>query len=360
MNELLKGARFLGLVLAVAVLTLTAPAAAQSPAGGGQITATCSVTDEFPLPTSGDAIPVVVTYMKNSRRPADDVQTKLPKARLRSGFESGGEFNSVWGPKGIKLVLVGLRTCLYRLGPEFEKNPPRADAPKPDASFEPVFLTLLRNHNTRTVRSGSQRVEFRGLDLYVWWEIAGFPGFGVRPRFGRQNEELERGNDEPARGRPGAIWMSKACVEQNSCPGVFAHEVGHFFGLCHCCHSETETPRCLNALRLEYCPGLGARMPQRVSCTADLKNRLMNEFNAHNDEDRRELKECEVDTARDGARKVRKFGSNGLTNTGGNACHGCDGKVDGRSEIRDDSRNTGPQDGGRRGQGQRARQGAQG
>jgi hypothetical protein len=318
MNELLKGARFLGLALAVAVLTLTAPAAAQSAAGGGQITATCSVTDEFPLPTSGDAIPVVVTYMKNSRRPADDVQAKLPKARLKSGFESGGEFNSIWGPKGIKLVLVGLRTCSYTLGPLFETSPPRADVPKPDASFEPVFLTLLRDHNTRTVKSGPQQVEFRGLDLYVWWDIAGFPGFGVRPRFGRQNEELGRGNDELAEGRPGAIWMDKECVEQNSCTGVFAHEVGHFFGLCHCCQSATEPPRCINALRPEYCPGLGFRVPQRVSCaTADVEKRLMSATNPHTDKNRRELKECEVDTARDGARKVRKFGSNGLTNTGG-------------------------------------------
>jgi hypothetical protein len=318
MNQSLRHTRFLGLALAVIVLMPSGRAAAQSPAGAGQITATCSVTDEFPPPTSGDAIPVVVTYMKNSRRPGDDVESKLPKARLKSGFEPGGEFNSVWSPKGIKLVLVGLRTCSYTLGPMFETNPPRQDVPKPDASFEPVFLTILRDHNTRTVKRGPQQVAFRGLDLYLWWNIAGFPGFGVRPRFGRQNEELGRGNEEPAQGRPGAIWMSKECVEQNSCTGTFAHEVGHFFGLCHCCQSETETPRCINALRLEYCPGLGSRVPQRVSCTtADIENRLMSATNPHTDTNRRELKNCEVDTARDGARKVREFGSNGLENTGG-------------------------------------------
>lgn len=307
---------------AAALLALLDLAVPQARADDKQISATCKVTDEFPLPTSPDTVPVMITYMKNSRQQGDDVQTKLSKSRLTSGFESGGEFNAIWRSKGIVLALVGFRSCLYTLGPGFELNPPRHDVPKPDATaevFESVFLTLVRDLNTRTVKSGSRDVAFKGLDLYLWWDIAGYPGFGVRPRFGRQHEATGRGADEPALGRPGAVWLDRECVgPPDTCGGLLAHEVGHFLGLCHCCHGPTDNPVCINGLRPEYCPGLGRRTPQPISCgTSDVANRLMSATNPHVDPRRRELLDCEVAAAREGARKVLEFGGNGIPDTGG-------------------------------------------
>ncbi|MGH7388084.1 MAG: hypothetical protein ACREM3_01310 [Candidatus Rokuibacteriota bacterium] len=310
---------------AVAGLALPDVALALSQTDEKAISATCTVTDEFPLPTTPAAVPVMVTYMTNSRRPGDDVQTKLPKDRLRSGFAPGGEFNGVWGPKSIELALVGFRTCSYTLGRSFDPDPqkPRERVPKPDADleiFETVFLRVLRDHNTRTVKRDSREVEFRGLDLYLWWDLEGFPGFGVRPRFGRQHEASGRGGDEPPDGRPGAIWMDKNCVEErrDSCAGLFAHELGHFLGLCHCCHKAGEAPRCINGLRPEYCPGLGLRAVQAIPCGPSdgaMGKRLMSAANPHSHPTRRKLLDCEVETAREGADKVLKFGANGITNT---------------------------------------------
>jgi hypothetical protein len=310
------------IVTAVAAPWTLNVAAAQSRTETPAITATCTVTDEFPLPTSPETVPVMVTYMKNSRRPGDDVETKLSKNRLRNGFARTGEFNTIWGPKGIELALIGFRACSYALGARFEPDPQnaRADVPKPDVkeAFETVFLRVLHDHNTRTIKRDAREVGFRGLDLYIWWDIAGFPGFAVRPRFGPEQEVSRRGSDEPSSGRPGAVWIDKECVDEGSCPGVLAHEVGHFFGLCHCCHLATEDPRCINGLKPDYCPGLGHRSPQRVSCTTDdTRDRLMSATNPHTDSQRRDLRDCEVQTAQEGLRKVLKFGANGLSTTRG-------------------------------------------
>lgn len=289
-------------------------ASAQTPTETRAITATCTVTDEFPLPGNPGTVPVMVTYMKNSRRPGDDVETKLSKNRVRDGFARDGEFNIIWHPDGIELALIGFRVCSYTLHGDFESNPPREDVPRPDVegAFDGVFLRVLYDHNTRTINRDAREVDFRGLDLYLWWDIAGYPGFGVRPRFGRSEEVSGRGSDEPLLRRPGAVWMDKDCVEKRRCAGVLAHEVGHFFGLCHCCHEATEEPKCINGLKPDYCPGLGLRAPKRIPCgIAEVKNRLMSATNPHDDPDRRELIDCEVKTAREGAAKVSKFGANG-------------------------------------------------
>jgi hypothetical protein len=298
-------ARRLRFTLAVATaLMVVVCARTGTPATKAPINVTCTVTDEFPLPANPDVIPVMVTYMKNSRRTGDqgDVERELPKNRLKKGLARDGEFNSIWGREGrdITLALVGFRRCSYTL-----VKP--TDVPNPDGkSGMEVFREVLR-HNTRTVKHGSRTVDFRGLDLYLWWDIQEHPGYAVRPRYPGEDPH-----------RPGAVWMSRECAgsRPDRCAGVLAHEVGHFLGLCHCCRDAlgTETP-CTNGLRpsAASCPnlvGLGATPPD---CTADdgMYKRLMRATNPHSDPARRDLDQCEVETAREGARNVLKFGANG-------------------------------------------------
>src|SRR5262249_31562041 len=101
----------------------------------------------------------------------------------------------------------------------------------------------------------------------------------------------------------------------DACGGLFAHELGHFLGLCHCCQKSSGPSECINALRPEYCPGLGLRAPQSISCTDDLGKRLMSAANPHSNPADRELLDCEIATAREGARKVLDFGANGIAKT---------------------------------------------
>ena len=268
---------------------------------------------------SGNTVPVMVTYMRNSRRPGDDVETKLSKSRLRDGFARDGEFNIIWRPKGIELALIGFRACSYELGSNWERDPPRSDVPKPDVkdAFDDVFLRVLRDHNTRTIkRRRSSALAFRGLDLYLWWDIAAYPGFGVRARFGRAEEVLGRGE------RGAVVGPAWGCLDGHrlrgpeELPGCPGSRSGHFFGLCHCCHGANDVPQCINALRPEYCPGLGFAAAAPISCSVDdLQKRLMSATNPHDSPLRRELADCEVKTAREGARRVLKIGANGLPNT---------------------------------------------
>ena len=296
-----------GTALVVGAWPSLSAARTDKPGTKASIEVSCTVTGEFPLPASSDTIPVVVTYMKNSRRTGDDgdVERELPKHRLMEGFAPDGEFNIVWGREGIRLALVGFRTCSYTLVK-------LADVPNPDdkGGLE-VFREVLR-HNTQKVKDGSGTVPFRGLDLYVWWKIEGHKGYAVRPSY--DGAYLRPAGPGPS----GAVWMSRECVSSkpDSCTGVLAHEVCHFLGLCHCCGNALETGKpCSNGLRTRpaLCPklvGLGATPPD---CTEGdgMGKRLMSATNSHEDSARRILDQCEVETAREGARNVLKFGANG-------------------------------------------------
>jgi hypothetical protein len=77
---------------------------------------------------------------------------------------------------------------------------------------------------------GSVKKPFVGLDLYLWWNIQDSgKGFATRWR---------RGD-----GGRGAAWMDRDCLTENNCERVFAHEAGHFLGLCHVCAPEASPER---------------------------------------------------------------------------------------------------------------------
>jgi hypothetical protein len=297
--------------------------------------AKCTELGPVTLPESG-VIPVVVSYMKNSRHPEDDVESKtagnvipgasvnvLSRDRIRRGFEPNGEFHRVWGPLGIRFAVVGFRTCKYTLGLSQDPIPanPRRDIPDPGANFKPVFLRVLGDLNTTEVQTGSGKMMFRGLDLYLWWLIEGStPGYGIRPRFGKVNEESGR-DDEPAYGRHGAVWLDTKCVggtdmaPRDTCAGLFSHEAGHFLGLCHCClrsDLSASAQKCINYLKPTYCPGLRLSTAGGPACGGQLDKRLMSATNPFTDENNFEVEPCEKDTALRGKEKVLRYGGNGI------------------------------------------------
>jgi hypothetical protein len=306
--------------------------------------ADCTDLRPVTLPAPG-VIPVVVSYMKNFHHPDDDVESRttgnivsgapvsvLSRDRIRRGFEPNGEFHWVWGPLGIRFALVGFRTCVYTLGPSHDPgghNDPRnarRDIPDPGLNLERVFLKVLEDLNTTEVQADSGKVKFRGLDLYLWWEIEGPPGYGVRPRFGKVNEESGR-DDEPAFGRRGAVWLDTKCVggtdlaERDFCAGLFSHEAGHFLGLCHCClkpHLGPSAQECFNYLKPGYCPGLPLAAAGAPKCEGELKKRLMSATNplvveVDSTEDNLRVEDCEKDTALEGKEKVLRYGGNGIS-----------------------------------------------
>jgi hypothetical protein len=278
---------------------------------------TCTDLGPATLPPR-DVVPVVVSYMQNSRRPDDDVTKRLSQERLRRAFEPSGEFNAVWSAHGIRFALAGFRTCRYTLDPSQDRPEARPDIPDPELNLTGVFLKVLQDNNTRAVKVGPDTVAFRGVDLYVWWDIQHRSGYGVRPRFGKTNEESGR-RDELKNGRVGGIWIGARCGEvspdhqKDTCAGVFAHEAGHFLGLCHCCHQVVErgnSPVCFNYIRPSYCPGLGPS--SGVDCGVDDESRLMSATNLFTSPVKLQVKDCEKDAALLGKEKVLKFGANGV------------------------------------------------
>jgi len=274
-----------------------------------------------------DVIPVVVTYMVSQRRPRDDIRTIFTLERIRKAFKSDGEFNLIWRQKGIHFALAKVRTCEFTLDASVNES---IGIPNPDTGdfFETLFIPTLKAYNTRTLQIGDKQVNFHGLDLYLWWKMRSYPGYGVRARFGPSEEEPQR-PPEQRRARAGGIWMGKQCAKldsamdsEDTCAGLFAHEAGHFLGLCHCCHLDTqEGPplNCFNYLKSEYCPGLGAldQGPRDPCRKGDLNKRLMSAANpfkgvSEGSLDSVQIEDCEVKAAQVVRQKVLRLGANGV------------------------------------------------
>jgi hypothetical protein len=322
----MQGRTYRWVLILILILGLVAPAVAQE----RPLTATCDSVEWEPVVGPDSAvIPVMVTYMVYTRRAGEDAAifaTNLGKQRLRKGFAADGEFNRIWGPKGIRFVLAGFRTCSFTLSKSVDPSDPTnpqapqqfTGIPNPDSddqTFNDLFVGTLLLLNTREMQVDGRKVAFRGMDLYLWWQMASYPGFGVRPRFGK-NDESQRPT-EPSQGRPGAVWMGTPCATTvgttDTCAGYFAHEAGHFLGLCHCCHAATESPTCFNYLKPGYCPRLGGFLEApRRSCRGGLSKRLMGATNPFSRTSEVRLLDCEVKTARAGMEKVLRFGANGV------------------------------------------------
>lgn len=282
----------------------------------------CTDLGAVTLPDPG-VVPVVVTYLQNSRRPADDVERKkLSRERITRGFEPDGEFQRVWSPLGIRFALLGVRTCTYTLAhpsQDPDLGNPRHDVPNPGGNFNTVFMKFLRQFNVREIQAASGTVKFRGMDLYLLWQIEGTDaGYGIRPRFGKVNEESGLPN-EPVRGRPGAVWLDTKCVAnadmtpEDFCSAAFSHEAGHFFGLCHCClraDASVAAQKCRNFLRPRYCPDPSLFSANPPDCGNDFDDRLMSATNTFATRHNLGVKPCERTTALAGKEKVLKHGAN--------------------------------------------------
>jgi hypothetical protein len=279
---------------------------------------------ELASPPDPDVIPVVVTYMVSQRRPRDDIRTIFTLERIRKAFRSDGEFNLIWRPKGIRFALAKVRTCEFTLDASVNES---IGIPNPDTGdfFETLFIPTLKTYNTRTLRIGDKQVNFHGLDLYLWWKMRSYPGYGVRARFGPSEEEPQRPLEQ-RQARAGGIWMGQQCAtldpSDDTCAGYFAHEAGHFLGLCHCCHIETGEGaplNCFNYFKSEYCTGLGGinQGPRDACHVGDLGKRLMSAANSFKGVsggslDAVRIEDCEVDAAQVVREKVLRLGANGV------------------------------------------------
>jgi hypothetical protein len=319
---------FMVLVLALGVAApVGAPAVASGARAAGTaqplLTATCRDV-ELASPPDPDVIPVVVTYMVSQRRPQEDIRTIFTLEWIRKAFKPDGKFNLIWSPKDIRFALAKVRTCEFTLDESVNES---RGIPDPDTGdyFGTLFIPTLKTYNTRTLQIGNKRVKFHGLDLYLWWKMRSYAGYGVRARFGPSEEEPQR-PPEQRQARAGGIWMDKQCVKPNpsdaTCAGLFAHEAGHFLGLCHCCHKDLQEGaplNCFNYLKSEYCPGLGGldQGPGHSCIDGDLGKRLMSAVNSFKGVsegalDSVQIEDCEVKAAQIVREKVLRLGANGV------------------------------------------------
>jgi hypothetical protein len=220
------------LVLLTGGLTGSQSTVAQTPSFRDR----CTEIAAFPgKPAAGDSpVPVVVHYMQNPARP--DIDLSRPNgpfapSDLERRFQESGTLNAVWHATvaRIRLDLHRLETCRYSLK-DFDYAREHEEFPSP-AADPSIFRNVVVRYNgwgppARGAAPAVGRSPARVLDVYVFSKIEVWAGWGVPPRV------------DPERPvRLGAVWIDTDCLEAQDCDRLFAHELGHFFGLCHVCRS---------------------------------------------------------------------------------------------------------------------------
>lgn len=165
------------------------------------------------------SFPVVVHYMKHVDEPTGSdskARSAFPLNKVKAFFKANGDFNKVWAeddPK-VTFVLVGVETCIFKLGD--------GTSPLPD---EGLMRQMGDAYNIqKVVLASGHEQRFKGLDLYLWTDIQGEVG-----GFARSAAAMKRPS----------VWLAPDCIRGNFCAREFAHEIGHFFGLCHVCTNRT-------------------------------------------------------------------------------------------------------------------------
>lgn len=175
------------------------------------------------------SFPVFVHYMKDTREASGTgsvAQVMFNKDQIKEFFAEEGDFNKVWwaGQRKIKFVLVGVDVCPF-------------DPVEPDAGLGsiPAKPNVMRrfgdNYNVRQYGSPAALKPFRGLDLYLWPQIDDPVGGAPVGGFARSSAAMKRPS----------VWLGPVCVRDvaKACVSMFAHEVAHFFGLCHVCTQQS-------------------------------------------------------------------------------------------------------------------------
>jgi hypothetical protein len=226
----------------------------------------CAEVRAYPMAAAaGDVrVPVVVHYMHNPARPQVDFSTgngPFSPGDLEHRFGEDGEFNAIWKATAarVRLDLYRLESCAYSLR-DFGYTKERNEAPSPaaDGSF---FRDLIARYNgwgspaAGAAPKGTPAPK-RVLDLYVFEKIDVWAGWSVAPRI------------PPETARLGAVWIDTDCLEGRDCARLLAHEVGHFFTLCHVCRSASAPDDVPTTCRFDYCASAGSKAATPSVCPA--------------------------------------------------------------------------------------------
>jgi hypothetical protein len=223
------------------------------------------------------SFPVVVHYMKHvdeASGPDSKARAAFPLDDVKKFFRVNGEFNKVWGatdPK-VTFVLVGVETCTFKLGDG--TSPPAVDN---------LMERIGEAYNMPSVVLANVRQDFKGLNLYLWENIEGEVG-----GFARSTAAIPKPS----------VWLAPDCVRGRFCDSKFAHEVGHFFGLCHVCtnvkppESETNPSTCR-----QTCPAQGQANQRLLACEDNAPELMADRFGT-------KLQPCERSFAVDNAKRI--------------------------------------------------------
>jgi hypothetical protein len=211
------------MVLAVIGTGLAPPnLSAQSPTSDPP----CSERARYALWGSGSrvVVPVTVHLMKykNGKFAWDDttLERDFSEPWLEKMFAARGVVNRVWSQANIRLALYRVEVCQYALE-DLGFQPRRENEIFPPDAGETgarLFRRVSETYNDRVLG---------GLDLYLWWQVRQWAAYGLPHK----------------PDRPGAVWLDRDCLGSTftkGCDRLLAHEIGHFFNLCHSCKTIAE------------------------------------------------------------------------------------------------------------------------